>query len=415
MDKQEDNTEVIKKYTRELRNYIENDGMLLLNELKQLQEKYVLTRDDIDKVEDIAIKLFEKAKTDYDFGDWDSALTNIEEAAYKSPFNLELLILHIQILIENNKISEKNNNYAEQIEPLLKRLQQVDKKEFKNISNSIKQNNKKKINKLWLLLLLLLIIPLFFIFISKNNNKNTIILPKPLVNQAPINGIIPVNIKKLVHPSELHLDIIESKLNIGSNNFLYTLKFEVSSAKENLIQVHGDIIWFDRNGLEIFRDVFIAGKSEEFFINEKIPVIYNKSSLRGDPDLYDIEVKINEIISLPGRERDELDEIEYILPDGQYRELLFKKAKYTITEGVISNYLSLSLIVENRDSRPIKELLGSIIWVDDYDIVHSKNELILITTDDITLLSGAKRTIHKTIELDKNITPDYKIEIERIK
>lgn len=410
MEKETNNSEGIKKYTREIRTLLENEGLLTLNELKQIHEKYVLGKDDLDKVEDLAIKLYEKAKSDFDFGSWDSALSNIEAAFYKSPFNIEILVLYCKTIIESRNFSEKKKEQIP-LEPILLRLQQVDKREYTNIKKSIKESNNKSFNKLFLLFLLLLLIPIFLVLKENFIKDDIAISPKYNMERQLVNGEVPITIKNKTHPADLNINVVKSKLESGSRGFLYNLQFTISSEKENLLQVKGDIIWLNRSGNTIFSEPFIAGDTQEYFLNETIPVSYNKNSLSNNPDLFEVIIKINEIISLPGRLRPELKEIQYTIPNGKYRKLNFKQGEYIITEGVVSNYLSLTIILTNSDTTDISHLSCNILWYDDYDIVQTSNTLELISKDDIKLKMKESRTIHKTIELKGDITPNYKYEV----
>lgn len=413
MEKETNNSEIIKKYTREINTLLENDGLLTHKELIKIHEKYELNKDDLDKVEDIAIKFYEKAMSDYDFGNWDSALSNIELAFKKSPFNIEILILYCKILIENSKFSDTNQ--LQVLESVLSRLQQIDKKEYIKLKKVLKTNKKRGFNKLFLLFLLILFIPIFFILKPHTTKQKILSNPQYIPEKKPINGEIPITIQNKFHPSNLKIKIIKSKLESSNTNFLFNLQFLISSDKENILEVKGDIIWLDKNSSIIYSEPFTAGDNKEFYINELIPVTYTKSSLRGEPDLYDVIIKINEITSLPGKERSGLKEIEYTLPSGIFRKLSFKQGEFNLTEGVVSKYLSFTIIITNDDNKDINNLSCNIVWIDDYDIIQTSNSLDLITNNDIKLEPNESRIIHKTIELNDDITQDYKLEVVKIK
>lgn len=412
MEEESDSFEAIKKYTRELRNLIENEKLLTLSDFKSIQSKYVLSKDDIDKVEDIAIKSYEEAKSNYDFGNWDTALSSIEEAFYKSPFNIEILVLYCKILIENNKFSEKDD-LSEKINPILGRLNQVDKKEFNKIKNIIK-SDKKKINKIVFIPLIIVPILLIIFIIKISGTEKEFVEQEYIFKDAIVNGEIPVTIDSKNHTSEIKIDILKSKLDSSSRNFLYNLQFLIHSEKENLVEINGEIIWLDRSDNVIFSEPFYAGDKNEYYLNEKIPVTYSKNTLINSLDLYNIIIKIDSIISLPGRDRANLSDIQFKLPDGIYRDLSFKQGEFYFTEGVVSNYLSITIILTNNDIKPLNTLKGNIVWLDDYDIVKTSNTIDFITGDDIVLNTNESRKLHKTIELNGDVTSKYILEIVTI-
>lgn len=412
MDEKSNASEVIKKYTRELRSLLENEKLLAFNELKLLQDKYVLTKDEIDKVEDFANIFYEKAKSDYDFGNWDSAIENIEEASYKSPFNTEILILYCMISLERSKLYEEKNN-TKHFEIELKRLQQVDKNEYKKIKKIINKNNPKKINKLWFLLILLLL-PLIFFYIN-NNEKTTdfVKIEKPM--RILLNGEIAVDIINKAHPSNPEIKVIKSKLQKSKDNSLYILQFYISSKKDNIIAANGDITWMDKNNIAIYNEGFSIPRNIEYYINENIPISYSKSSLSGSLNLSKVVLKINEISTMPGKRRENLSSVEFSLPHDHSWDMTIDQVEYHITKGVVSDYLTLSLRINNNGSKDMSELIGKIEWMDDYNIVTSSSNLNFLTVNNVPIEKKDNRIIYKTFELNGKTTSEYKITISRIR
>lgn len=410
MDEKSLNPQGIKKYTAELRVLLEAENILTTGIITTLQEKYKLSPEDILIVESLATSFYKSAKSDFEFGNWDKALTHIEEALYKSPINLDNLELYFLIVTDSRKLLGDESKDQTNLDLILKRIQRIDKKIYHKLSKQIK-TERKSFNKLWYLTILLLI-PLFFMFKSINTKKN--IVPNKVFSPQLKPGEILVDTKILRHPAQLVIDIVESKLESTLDSYIYNLKFYLSSEKKNITSVKGNIIWYDISGIKIYSEKFESPKRTEYYINEMIPITFKKSSHRDSPSIDKIIIEITAIESTKGIERGDLQKIETIFPVGKQWDLIIEEEKYLMTEGVTKNYLTLNLIVKSSDIRDITTLNGRIEWVDTYDIVVSSSNINFINKDDIPLDNKYYKIIYKTFEIGQ-ITPNYRIKISEIK
>ncbi len=417
MDKKSNNPQGIKKYAGELRDLLEADNILTTKQLITLQEKYELSPDDVLKVELLAATSYESAKSDFEYGNWDKAFTNIEEALYKFPVNLDYLELYFLIVIESRKLLGDESKDQTNLDLILKRIQKIDKKVYKKLSKKIKtvkikKTEKQSFNKLWLLTILL-VIPIFFIFKSIGTEPGYKIPNQEFTPQLD-PGEIFVDTKIIRHPSQPVINVVESNIEGTLNSFIYTLKFYISSEIENLTSVKGNIIWYDKAGIKIYSEEFTSPKHTEYYLNEMIPISFIKSSLRDKPSIDKVIIEIETIESMKGIEREELTKIDTIFPIGRSWDLVIEEENYLITEGVTKNYLSLNLLLKNSDIREITRLKGQIEWIDEYNIVVSSSNINFISIDDIPLNNKFYRVINKTFEVSE-LTPDYRIKISEIK
>ncbi len=405
-----DNTENLKKYTRELRELIEDYNVLSLKELNKLQNKNILSSDDIEIIENMALESFDKAKDDFDNGDWDQAISKIEDAMCKSPFNKEILKLHFEIITEKNKIFKSDNDDNITTDLLLKRIIQIDKGLYNKLRkvNRVKKNI--KINKLWFFALLILI-PIFFIFRSLNYKEQKVNAQSLKANQK-LFGEILVKTNNMPHTSEPEIEIVNSDLIRNKNNFLYRLDYSLKSQKENIIYIEGIIHWLNIYGNEIYSEDFKTPKNIEYFLNEEITFTHIKTSQRESPNLDSVLIEITKIISSPGKERDILKEVIVTKQNGITSKITIYEASYIITEGVISNYLSLVLIIKNRGREPIKQLNGSIIWTDELNNILTEIPVKLLTRSEVPIEANEQRLFFKTIEINSAISSKYKIVIK---
>ncbi len=412
MDEKSRDPESIKHYTLELRELIDNDVVLSIQDINKLQKKYNISKSDLEKVENIALNHYQNAQENFVNGNWDNAFISIEEAIYKSPINIKILELYYNILNESSSFYGSEESNAKSLNLLLMRVKKVNKKLFKKLLKSKEKDktNKKNFNfkKKYLFFLIVLIIPLPFFLTKKPENKvlteyqRTTFLPP---------GEILVEIKPLRHTAQPVISVIESRISGTEDNFVYNLLFNVKSEKENITFLKGSIHWYDKKGSEIVTDEFESIKGNEYFLNELIPFSYMKNSHREFPSISKIVIEIKQIETLKGRERTEGKNIYTIFSGGFQDRIEVSENRFLITEGVTTNYLSLVLTVKNLQNKEISILNGDIEWIDDYNIVKSRININFISVKELPVKAKEKRVLFKTFEISE-ITDNYRINIK---
>lgn len=411
MAKKSNNPEQLKKYTRELRDLIDSYKILSVSEINKLKKKYNISEEDESQLSLIIDKKINEANSYYEYGEWQKAVESVEEANYKDPFNREVIVLYYRICREKSSVLGSKPDDEKIMELLLKRLSIVDRNLYKKIIKEEKEKKEFKLNKLWFLLLLLLVIPIIILIPRKNKPENG---PQTRSTEFKhsANREIRVKYNKLHHPSNLKILVEKSILEGFKNNYFYTLQFHLSSSDQNITKVKGNIIWYNHNNIEIFRDTFISQKGVEYYLNEKIPFSYFKTSQRESPDLDSLHIEVTNIESGPGRERTDMKEVDTLVSGGKTHKLSIKEAEYLITEGVTSRYLSLTLIIYNTGNKTINELKGNIEWFDEYEITQTEKVIEIIKNIDMPLKAGENRTIHKVFEIERDITDYYRINLD---
>ncbi|MGL1891730.1 MAG: hypothetical protein OCD02_08885 [Spirochaetaceae bacterium] len=409
MDKKSNNSNNLKSYTRELRDLVLNNKITSLNDLTILKNKHKLEVEDLDKIDELANLNYDSAKNDFEFGDWNKALTNIEEAMYKTPFNSNILELYYMILAEKNRVIGDDSTDLESLDLVIKKIKIVDKKLYRKLKKLNNNKVKKKIKKLWLLIFLLpIIIMLFVIFVPKQSNNIT---TNYSTNSNLSPGEIKTEVKKFYHTSEPHIVIIESKMNQGTNNFLHELSFEVVSETENILYLEGFVKWFDKDNNILINEKFSTPQLIEYYKNETIPFSITKSALRNSPNISLILIEITKIESAPGKEREKLKPLEFILPINIKRKIEIHEIEYTITTGVTSNYLTFAVLLSNKSKEQINIFEGQLEWYDEFNILKYAKNIKLMTKKDLPLKFGEKRVIYKIFELDGVVTQNYRFNI----
>ncbi len=412
MDKESNNPENFKRYTRELRDQLDDNKVLSVKEITNLQKKYDLNEDELGKLETISYKKLDDAKTYFDYGDWDKALSSVEEAMYKNPFNREILTLHYQIQLEKDSLLGETDSGKQLLEILLKRVHQVDRSLYKKFIQSQKERNKKSPNKLWLISLTLLIIPIILLLPKKEAVVN---VAPTYINSKEYNTIgnreIPTRYKIKRSTAELTLNVRKSVLEGNKNNFYYTLNFLLQSEKENIIYVNGVINWLNRDEDILYSETFSTPDNFEYYLNEVLPVSYVKTSLRQSPQLDSIFIEITDIKTKIGKERKSINSVETLLSGAPHHRLQVDEALFYITKGVTANYLSITFIITNNYKKDIKSLNGDLEWLDEYNLTKNTTPITLLSNLDIPIEPEEKRVIHKILELSSEIEQNYRLNI----
>ena len=409
MGKNEDRSNNLKKYTRELREQVQNYNILSKKGIRSLQTKFHLSKDDIKRIEDLAVENCLKAKQLYLDGDWDNAIKTIEEGMNKSPLNRKIIEQHIIILYEKNKIFSTENDDESMIQLLLKRLFRVDKLLFLRLKN--RYRNIKKIKKKTLLMLLiplfiLILLPiLYFASINKGKDNNEISPPPRVV----ANGEIFVEFDNHIF-NDMKLEVLKSVMSRSKDNFLYNLQFSLSSEDYNIKQITGYIEWYDNKKNLIYSEEFQTDTNVEYFLHEQITYNYTKTSLRQSPNLFFVSIKLQDVEQVDGKERTDLKLITLDL-ESKTNLVDFYEYSIEIIQGVISNYISTVIIVHNRSDKSIKNLIGQLVWLDNNDMELHSNYMNFIDSEDVPLKSKERRTLFNIIEIENDITPNYRIVI----
>lgn len=409
MDKKSNNPENIKKYTFELRELVDNSDLLTPEMVKKLQKKFDLSDDELLKIEVLVDKKIAEAENYYDYGEWNKAIDSIEEASYKAPFNKRILKLYYKII--NEKISILGEKPGEEsiVKNILNRINLTDRFLYKKLLKERKGKN--KVNRALLFLLIpVIIVPIYFILPRKVKTVDNIPKKDILTSRIGKRDIevkyIPINSR-----SSIKIELKESLLDGTKDNFLYKLKFFLYSEDENIINVKGDINWLNFNQEVIYKESFSSQKDLEYYIEEKIPVSYSKTSHRLSPDFYSVKIEITDSVTAPGKKRGKLREIKTLNSGSNTLKLSVNEANFIITRGVTSNFLSLTLLLSNNSSDTINFLSGDLEWVDDYNSVVFSRSITLISKDDIPLEPNKRLLKSIIIELDKDITPNYRVNI----
>ncbi len=327
----------------------------------------------------------------------------------KSPLNRKIIEQHIIILYEKNKIFSTENDDESMIQLLLKRLFRVDKLLFLRLKN--RYRNIKKIKKKTLLMLLiplfiLILLPiLYFASINKGKDNNEISPPPRVV----ANGEIFVEFDNHIF-NDMKLEVLKSVMSRSKDNFLYNLQFSLSSEDYNIKQITGYIEWYDNKKNLIYSEEFQTDTNVEYFLHEQITYNYTKTSLRQSPNLFFVSIKLQDVEQVDGKERTDLKLITLDL-ESKTNLVDFYEYSIEIIQGVISNYISTVIIVHNRSDKSIKNLIGQLVWLDNNDMELHSNYMNFIDSEDVPLKSKERRTLFNIIEIENDITPNYRIVI----
>ncbi|QEN03252.1 hypothetical protein EW093_00540 [Thiospirochaeta perfilievii] len=414
MSKKSNNPDAIKKYTRDLRDKFEAEEILSSKEIENLQKKYNLSLEDLSIIKKLADDSYIKAKENFELGDWDNSISNIEESIYKCPLEIEYLELYFNILLEKNKLLGDDKTDSQNIDLVLKRVANISKLHYYKLKKQTKE--KVKFNKKILLFLIIpVVIVLFILFILFSPTKKEDIKTVFNNNYPELNpDEVVTEIDIVHHKSKLQLEVIKSKLSGDINSFLYQLQFYVFSELDNITEVSGQIEIYDRSSMILYTEDFHSPKDTNYFLNEKIPFSINVNSHRNIPNIKSVKIKVDKIVSTKGVEREVGEVVDIILPNNRLWKLTLNETDYKITKGVVNNYLTIGLLLTNSDSSKINYIDGSLQWLDEYNLVTEEVDIILIDNQDIPLERNSSRLIKKTIEI-KNITSTYRVKIGNIK
>ncbi|OQY40358.1 MAG: hypothetical protein B6229_02030 [Spirochaetaceae bacterium 4572_7] len=415
MEKKSNNQNNLKKITTQFRELVDKGTLLSKKDVTELYKRYEITEEQKEKLETMASNNFQEATTLFSYGEWDKASASIEEAIYKSPINTDYLKLYYDILKEKYSLLD-NNDAVDILDIILKRINLLDKQIYKSIikKNKIKKNRVKKtsrkISKLWFLTLLLLVIPALLLIKESIEpiQYKALNSPKSPNNKGP--KVIPVELYRNSLSRDIELSVKKSLLERYSNSYVYTLYFYMFSELNNTTSITGNITWLDKNGNTIFSEHLEKKDNIEYYINELIPFSYIKNSHSESPDLDSIVITITDIIQSKGKERTPLTPIDTIYNIHSKEVIELNEASISITKGIVNNYLTLTLLINNISRNTIiSNLHGTIEWYDDFNIIQFSGELDLIEDSDVPLEPKATRLIRRVIELNGDITQTYKI------
>ena len=409
MAKNVEDPEALKKYIHELREILENEVILDSKKINNLKDKYQLTVSDIEKINNLAEESFSKATEAFEYGEWDKALTLIEEALFKSPLNTDFLKLYFKIVTESRKLLGVQSKDQVNLELILKRIQKLNTKMYKELKKE-QLILKNKISKKWLLLLLVLI-PIFILFIpiKKTESSN---LTNTYVSKLPPGEIL-VYKNILRHTSQLKIDVLESKVKSSNSSFIYNLNFYVFSEVENIIKIEGNIEIYDKNNIVLYKSDIESPNGIEYFKNEKIPFKITLNSFRDSPNFGNVKININSIQSSKGQDREDKKKIQLLLPLNKNWKIDLQENLFLRTKGVTKEYLTIDFIFFNNSKYKIKKMTGYFEWMDEYNIVKESVFLTLIDYTDLPVEQNSKRITKKTFEI-KNITDNYRFRIEEL-
>ena len=410
MEKKSNNQNNLRKITAQFRELIDKNSILSKKDVSELYKKYEITDDQKEKLETIAFNNFHEATTLFSYGEWDKAGASIEEAIYKSPINIDYLKLYYEILKEKHSLID-NNSSLEILDIILQRIRVLDSHIYKSlIKEHRNKKTKRKISKWWLLTLLLLIIP--SLLLIKNSIKpakyRALNSPKSAKDIYPKN--ISVRLYKNTLSRNINIKVQKSSLIRYSESYEYSLNFYMFSESNNTISITGTITWLDESGNTIYSEHLEKEDNIEYYTNEFIPFSYKKSSHSAPPNLDKIIITITNIIQAKGKTRINLSPIEtsYNIYNKDIIEL--KEVSVFITKGIVNNYLTINLFVNNISNNTIiSNLHGTIEWYDDFNITQSSGEFDLLEESDIPLTPGDSRLIRRIIELNGELTQSYKI------
>lgn len=410
MDENTNNKELLKNFTNSLRKLIENQLTITQKDVKALVNKYELSEEDLNKIEILSSKHLDSSKEKLEFGSWREAEDSALEALYLCPFSRENLIHILHIYIDKEK--ELGTKKPDEFKYFLNRLSSVDKHLYKKILKGDKK--KSKINKKWVLLLLLplLVIPLLFIF-NRNDQSKDITPVKPVIKMSSLGRRdIGVTLRK-TSTFKLNYKTIDSYIDGYTNDFSYTLKSFITSEDSNISYIRGKINWYNQFDEIIFTDDIETTNGPIYYMNEEIPLTYFKSSKRISPNFYRAEIVIKEVRSSKGSERITHNNIETLYKEKKSFDIEVNEVMNSITYGVISNYLSLTLEIKNIGDVDINSLELDLVWYDFYKVEKFKKEIVIIDENDIRIPPGGTRIVPLIFEIEE-IENSFIVEVTKI-
>lgn len=403
MDKKQDQSDNLKVYIRALKQILENGNNISLDQYKKLIEEYQLTDAEIDRLEELAKSQRNDAESHFESGNWDICLKTIEDASVKSPFNRNILHLHIKTLDECIRFSEVNTYYIEQKNLVLQRLKEVDRKSYKIL-------NRKpiKIPHILFLIIPLLILSSVLFKLLYTPEKN-IVETLETFSPPTLNGVI---VEHNYNTTAFNPDVsvVENEITKFSGTFQYNLKLLISSDSYNISKLEGDLKLYDRDNQLLVSTPFSSNKGHKYFKNEEIPIVVTLNSLREGPDIRKAVLNYNTIEKSKSQDRDNLKPL--ILINNTFNRLEIFEYNYNIIDGINRSYMEWELIIENNSTQPIEELKGEIEWYDSNKIVINSYSFILLDSSSIRINGMSKRFIYRVMELPDNITENYRLRIK---
>lgn len=402
MDEKPDQSDNLKVYIRALKEILENDKSVTLTEYKKLIDQYQLSEAELERLEELAISQLNEAEMHYESGNWDICLKTIEDAAIKSPFNSEILHLHIKTLNECIKFSEENSYYVKQRQLVLQRLKEIDRKSFRTESRK-----PVKIPHFLFVLIPLVIIGSALFLLLYEPSEESIEIPETYI-PTRIEGVV-VQHNYNITAFNPRVNIVENEVKKFSGTFQYNLKLLLSSESYNISNLEGVLKLYDRDNHLLVTTPFSSNRGHNYYKNEEIPIVITLNSLREGPDIRKAVLDYTVIEKSKSQERENLKPL--ITVNNPNSRLVIKEYNNNIIQGINTSYMEWELVIENNSTLPIEQLKGEIEWFDSNKIVISSSSITLLDNSSINLHNGSKRFIYRLIELPETITDNYRLRI----
>lgn len=395
----------LKGFTSNLRGIIDKKLNIVQKDYQNLIKKFEMTPEDLDKIDALSSKYLTGAREKLDYGSWREAEDLAVEALYISPFNREALEFYLNLMISKEK--ELGAKRSEEYSIYLERLAKVDKALYKKFLSIDRE--KVKVSPLWLLTLLL--IPLIVVAIKLEVKEPGIVTKSEKVYDLNPVGLRDIEVEYIPNLNfTIDFKASESILEGFEDRYSYTLKGNFISREDNITYIRGDITWLDIYGAPLFKESFNIPKGAEYYPEEEIPLFYLKTSKRVAPEAVKVTLFITEVLSSKGLKRSEEKKLLTRYGGREYEKISINLLDSKVTEGVVSNYLSYTLKVENLLDKGIGYLDIDLIWYDFYKVEQFRKEIILLDSSDIELEPYSSKIIPLIIEVD-SLYNDLEIEI----